>query len=141
MKESTDLRDGSQKYCEENAVTSALPKIVTTGFRSIHLIYFFTAGADEVKCWTIRKGTKAPQAAGTIHTDFEIGFICADTMSFDDLKALGTEAEVKAHGKMRQEGKNYVVCDGDVMHFKFVSFQVSMCAISGAERRATPCEL
>jgi ribosome-binding ATPase YchF (GTP1/OBG family) len=63
---------------EQDGATSALPKIITTGFRSIHLIYFFTAGADEVKCWQIRKGSKAPQAAGAIHTDFERGFICAE---------------------------------------------------------------
>ena len=100
-------------------VSSALTKIIKTGFATINLIYFFTAGADEVKCWTIRKGFKAPQAAGTIHTDFERGFICAEVMAYDDLHEAGTEPEVKAKGKYRQEGKNYVVKDGDVIFFKF----------------------
>jgi obg-like ATPase 1 len=98
---------------------SALDKIITTGFKAIHLIYFFTAGEDEVKCWQIRKGTKAPQAAGTIHGDFERGFICAEVMTYADLKELGTEAAVKAAGKYRQQGKEYVVQDGDVIYFKF----------------------
>ena len=84
-----------------------LPKIVKTAFAMIHLIYFFTAGSDEVKAWCIRKGYKAPQAAGAIHTDFERGFICAETMGFEDLKELGSEAECKAKGKYKQEGKTY----------------------------------
>ncbi|CAG9461589.1 unnamed protein product [Pedinophyceae sp. YPF-701] len=100
-------------------VTSMLPKIIKTGFQALKLIYFFTAGPDEVKCWTIRKGTKAPGAAGTIHTDFERGFICAEVMTYSDLKELETEAQVKANGKMRQQGKEYVVSDGDICLFKF----------------------
>ncbi|XP_023745379.1 obg-like ATPase 1 [Lactuca sativa] len=107
------------KYCEDNKVQSALPKIIKTGFSAINLIYFFTAGIDEVKCWQIRRQTKAPQAAGAIHTDFERGFICAEVMKFDDLKALGSEAAVKAAGKYKQEGKTYVVQDGDIIFFKF----------------------
>lgn len=98
---------------------TVLPKIVKTAFAMIHLIYFFTAGSDEVKAWCIRKGYKAPQAAGAIHTDFERGFICAETMGFEDLKELGSEAECKAKGKYKQEGKTYVVHDGDVIFFKF----------------------
>ena len=105
-----------QKDCEMQTV---LPKIVKTAFSTIHLIYFFTAGSDEVKAWCIRKGFKAPQAAGAIHTDFERGFICAETMSFADLKELGSESECKAKGKYKQEGKTYVVNDGDVIFFKF----------------------
>ena len=100
-------------------MTSVLPKIIKTGFSTIHLIYFFTAGPDEVKAWCIRKGFKAPQAAGAIHTDFERGFICAEVMAFDTLKELGTESEVKAKGKYRQEGKTYTVEDGDIIFFKF----------------------
>ncbi|MCO5583582.1 hypothetical protein L7F22_037495 [Adiantum nelumboides] len=73
----------------------------------------------KVKCWQIRKQTKAPQAAGAIHSDFERGFICAEVMKFDDLKELGSEAAVKAAGKYKQEGKTYVVQDGDVIFFKF----------------------
>jgi obg-like ATPase 1 len=78
-------------YCKEAECVSALPKIIVTGFKAVQLIYFFTAGSDEVKCWQIRKGTKAPQAAGAIHTDFERGFICAEVMHHDELKELGTE--------------------------------------------------
>ncbi|KAJ6950914.1 hypothetical protein NC651_004554 [Populus alba x Populus x berolinensis] len=109
----------ADKYCEENKVQSALSKIIKTGFSAINLIYFFTAGPDEVKCWQIRRQTKAPQAAGTIHTDFERGFICAEVMKFDDLKELGSESAVKAGGKYKQEGKTYVVQDGDIIFFKF----------------------
>ncbi|KAH7427405.1 hypothetical protein KP509_10G043200 [Ceratopteris richardii] len=111
--------DEAAVYCKENQLQSALPKIIKTGFSAINLIYFFTAGADEVKCWQIRKQTKAPQAAGTIHTDFERGFICAEVMKFDDLKEMGSEAAVKAAGKYKQEGKTYVVQDGDIILFKF----------------------
>jgi obg-like ATPase 1 len=111
--------DEAAVYCKENQTISALPKIIKTGFTAISLIYFFTAGPDEVKCWQIRKQSKAPQAAGTIHTDFERGFICAEVMKVEDLKELGSEAAVKAAGKYKQEGKNYVVQDGDIILFKF----------------------
>lgn len=104
---------------KEEGVVSVLPKIIKSAFTLVHLIYFFTAGPDEVKAWVCRKGSKAPQAAGTIHSDFEQGFICAEVMAFDDLKELGSEAEVKAKGKYRQEGKMYTVLDGDVIYFKF----------------------
>ena len=119
--ELADLPDDAARdaYCKDAGAPSALPKIITTGFRAIHLIYFFTAGHGEVKCWQIRKASKAPQAAGTIHTDFERGFICAEVMKFDELKELGTEAAVKAAGKYRQEGKGYVVGDSDIIYFKF----------------------
>jgi len=73
-------------------------RIVNVGYRTINLIHYFTAGEDEVKCWTIRLGTKAPQAAGVIHSDFERGFICAEVMKFDDLDQHGSEAEVKNEG-------------------------------------------
>jgi obg-like ATPase 1 len=96
-----------------------LPKIIKAGYQALHLIYFFTAGEDEVKCWTIRKGTLAPQAAGTIHSDFEKGFICAEVMKYDELKEYGSESALKAAGKYRQQGKNYVVEDGDIILFKF----------------------
>lgn len=111
--------DEAAKYCEENKLQSAIPKIIKTGFSAINLIYFFTAGPDEVKCWQIRRQTKAPQAAGVIHTDFERGFICAEVMKFEDLKEMGSESAVKAGGKYRQEGKTYVVQDGDIIFFKF----------------------
>ncbi|KAJ7354822.1 Obg-like ATPase [Desmophyllum pertusum] len=108
-----------EKYLKEVGTQSALSKIITTGFKTLQLEYFFTAGKDEVKAWTILKGTKAPQAAGKIHTDFEKGFIMADVMKFDDFKELGSESAVKAAGKYKQEGKNYVVHDGDIIFFKF----------------------
>lgn len=98
---------------------SMLPKIIKTGYQALDLIYFFTAGHDEVKCWTIREGTKAPQAAGVIHTDFEHGFICVEIMKCEDFVRCGTEALVKAEGKYRQQGKEHIVEDGDICFFKF----------------------
>lgn len=106
-------------FLDEAKVPSILPKIITTGFSTLRLEYFFTAGHDEVRAWTIQKGTKAPQAAGKIHTDFEKGFIMAEVMTFDDYKELGNEAAVKAAGKYRQQGKAYTVLDGDIILFKF----------------------
>jgi len=100
-------------------VQSQIPKIIKTGYHHLNLVYFFTCGEDEVKCWTIRKGTKAPQAAGVIHSDFEKGFIKAEVMKFDEYKEAGSEAAMKATGKYRQEGKNYEVLDGDIIFFKF----------------------
>ncbi|KAK0178870.1 hypothetical protein PV327_007713 [Microctonus hyperodae] len=107
------------KYFEESKVTSALEKIIVQGYKALQLQYFFTAGADEVKAWSIQKGSKAPQAAGRIHTDFEKGFIMAEVMKFEDFKNEGSEAAVKAAGKYRQQGRNYVVEDGDIIFFKF----------------------
>ncbi|KAF6115351.1 Obg like ATPase 1 [Phyllostomus discolor] len=100
-------------------VDSALPKIIKAGFAALQLEYFFTAGPDEVRAWTIRKGTKAPQAAGKIHTDFEKGFIMAEVMKYEDFKEEGSENAVKAAGKYRQQGRNYIVEDGDIIFFKF----------------------
>ncbi|KAL6770418.1 FAP204 [Auxenochlorella protothecoides x Auxenochlorella symbiontica] len=111
--------DEKEAYCKENGCTSALPKIIVAGFKAVHLIYFFTCGPGEVRCWQIRKNSKAPQAAGAIHSDFERGFICAEVMHYDELKELGNENAVKAAGKYRQEGKTYVMQDGDICHFKF----------------------
>lgn len=93
-----------------------LAKIVRTGYAALDLIYFFTAGHDEVRCWTIKRGTKAPQAAGTIHTDFERGFVSADVMTYDDLIKHGSEQAVKEAGLYRQHGKNYEVQDGDILY-------------------------
>lgn len=107
------------KFLEDNNCTSALDKIIVQGYKALQLQYFFTAGPDEVKAWTIQKGTKAPQAAGKIHTDFEKGFIMADVMKYDDFKSEGSEAAVKAAGKYRQQGRNYIVEDGDIIFFKF----------------------
>ncbi|XP_018915942.2 obg-like ATPase 1 isoform X1 [Bemisia tabaci] len=115
-----DMDEAERKqYLEENKITSALDKIVTQGYKALQLMYFFTAGHDEVKAWTIQKNTKAPQAAGRIHTDFERGFIMAEVMKFEDFKECGSEAACKAAGKYRQQGRNYTVEDGDIIFFKF----------------------
>lgn len=96
-----------------------LNRLIQTGYRLLGLITFFTAGPKEARAWTIREGWTAPQAAGVIHGDFEKGFIRAETISYDDYVACGGEAGAKEAGKMRAEGKDYVVQDGDVMHFRF----------------------
>lgn len=109
------------KYGIADRVVSALPRIIVSGYNCLNLQYYFTAGADEVRAWTIRKGTRAPQAAGVIHTDFERGFIMAEVMHYPDLKDLGNESAVRAAGKYYQKGKEYVVEDGDIIFFKFNS--------------------
>ena len=96
-----------------------LNRLIRTGYRLLNLITFFTAGPKEVRAWTIVNGTKAPQAAGKIHSDFEKGFIRAEVMAYDDLVAAGSEAAVKAAGKYRSEGKEYIFKDGDVVLFRF----------------------
>ena len=106
-------------FLEESKAASQMDKIVVEGYHTLQLIHFYTCGADEVKCWTIRKGWKAPQAAGTIHTDFERGFIKAEVYSYADWKSLGGVDKVKEAGKYRTEGKEYVVNDGDIIFFKF----------------------
>jgi len=110
---------GTEAKCKELETISALPKIIKTAFSMVNLILFYTAGPDEVRAWIIRKGYKAPQAAGVIHTDFERGFICAEVMAFDELKEKGSEGAMKAAGRYRQEGKTYECQDGDVIFFKF----------------------
>ena len=89
------------------------------GYQLLDLITYFTAGPKEARAWTIHRGTKAPAAAGVIHTDFEKGFIRAETIAYADYVALGGEAGARDGGKLRLEGKEYVVADGDVMHFRF----------------------
>lgn len=98
---------------------SALSTLARTAYHLMGLRTFFTGGPDECRAWTIHAGDKAPQAAGVIHTDFEKGFIKAEAYSIDDLKQYGSEAEIKAQGKYRVEGKDYVVSDGDVLFIKF----------------------
>jgi len=99
--------------------TSGLDRIIKEGYSLLGLISFLTAGEPEVRAWTIRKGTKAPQAAGKIHSDFERGFIRAEVVSFDDLMKYGSMNAVKEKGLARQEGKDYVMQDGDIVLFKF----------------------
>ena len=98
---------------------SGLEKLVVAGYSLLGLMSYLTAGEPEVRAWTIKKGTKAPQAAGKIHTDFEKGFIKAEVVSFDDLMACGSYVGAKEKGKVRIEGKDYVVQDGDIMLFRF----------------------
>ncbi|MHB9014055.1 MAG: redox-regulated ATPase YchF [Ignavibacteriaceae bacterium] len=98
---------------------SGLEKIIRTGFHTLGLISYFTAGPKEVRAWTIHRGWKAPQAAGVIHTDFEKGFIRAEVIGYNDYITYKSESACKAAGVMRVEGKDYVVQDGDVMHFLF----------------------
>ena len=96
-----------------------LDKLIRAGYELLHLITYFTVGPKETRAWTVHKGAKAPQAAGVIHTDFERGFIRAQTIAYNDFVTLGGEVPAKEAGKARDEGKEYVVQDGDVMLFKF----------------------
>jgi len=96
-----------------------LHRVIRAGYKLLGLITYFTAGVKEVRAWTVRSGSTAPQAAGVIHGDFERGFIRAETVAYDDYIAAGGENGAKDAGKLRQEGKEYIVHDGDVLHFKF----------------------
>jgi GTP-binding protein YchF len=96
-----------------------LNRLIHAGYKLLGLITYFTVGEKETRAWTIRRGTKAPQAAGVIHTDFEKGFIRAEVITYDDYVACGSEAKVKEKGLMRLEGKDYIVKDGDCMNFRF----------------------
>jgi GTP-binding protein YchF len=98
---------------------TGLARVIRAGYELLGLITFFTVGPKEARAWTVRQGAKAPQAAGVIHTDFEKGFIKAETISYDDFIEFGGEVGAKEHGKMRQEGRDYVVHDGDIMLFRF----------------------
>ena len=108
-------------FLEELGIAeSGLDKLVKASYHLLNLISFLTAGEPEVRAWTVTKGTKAPQAAGKIHTDFEKGFIRAETIAYDKLiECGGNLATAKEKGLIRSEGKDYVVKDGDVMHFLF----------------------
>ena len=98
---------------------SGLDRLIQASYELLGLISFLTSGSDECRAWTIKKGTRAPQAAGKIHSDFERGFIRAEVIAFDDLKACGTMAAAKAKGLVRSEGKEYVMKDGDIVNFLF----------------------
>ncbi len=98
---------------------TGLARVIRSGYDLLHLITFFTVGPKEARAWTVHKGAKAPEAAGEIHSDMQRGFIRAETIAFDDYISLGGENGAKDAGRLRQEGKEYVVQDGDVMHFKF----------------------
>lgn len=107
------------EFRAELGVQSGLGEVIRAGYQLLNLETFFTAGEKESRAWTITKGTKAPQAAGKIHTDFEKGFIRAQVFNIDDLRELGSEKSIREKGKLRSEGKDYVVRDGDVVEFLF----------------------
>jgi GTP-binding protein YchF len=98
---------------------AGLDRLIRAGYQLLDLITYFTVGPKEARAWTIHRGTKAPASAGVIHTDFEKGFIRAETIAYADYVALNGEAGARDAGKLRLEGKEYVVADGDVMHFRF----------------------
>ena len=112
--------DESKLFMEELGIdSSGLDRLTHSGYRMLEQITYFTAGKQEVRAWEIRKGSTAPEAAGKIHTDFEKGFIRAEVFHFDDIDQLGSESSVKDAGRWRLEGRDYVVQDGDIMHFRF----------------------
>jgi len=112
--------DEAKEFLDELGVEeSGLEQIIHKGFEKLGLMSYFTAGVKEVRSWTIRKGSTAPKAAAVIHNDFEKGFIRAEVIAYEDFISCGGEAKAKEAGKMRLEGKEYIVQDGDVMHFRF----------------------
>ncbi|MGY3725167.1 hypothetical protein SAMN05421767_12530 [Granulicatella balaenopterae] len=112
--------DEKQVFLEEMGIqTSGLDILIQKAYSLLGLATYFTAGVQEVRAWTFKKGMKAPQCAGVIHSDFERGFIRAETVAYDDLLEYGNMQAAKEHGKVRQEGKEYIVQDGDIMLFKF----------------------
>ena len=119
--ELSDLSDEEKRaFLEEMGITnSGLDKLIYQTYSLLGLRTFFTAGSDEVRAWTFKQGMKAPKCAGIIHTDFERGFIRAEVMSYSDLVEYGTELKVKENGKMRLEGKDYEMQDGDICYFRF----------------------
>lgn len=119
--EISELDEAEKKeYLDELGLkASGLDRLIQASYSLLGLISFLTTGPDETRAWTIKKGTKAPAAAGKIHSDFERGFICAETVSYDDLVKYGSHAAAKEAGALRLEGKDYVVRDGDVITFRF----------------------
>lgn len=112
--------DDKQLFMEEYKMTEpALDRLIHSAYKLLKLYTYFTAGVQEVRAWTIQEGWKAPQAAGVIHTDFEKGFIKAEVTSYEDFVNYGSEAACREVGKLRIEGKEYIVKDGDIMHFRF----------------------
>lgn len=112
--------DDKKEFLKEMGITSSgLDKLIYATYDLLGLQIFFTSGKDECRAWTFKKGMKAPECAGIIHSDFERGFIKAEVMSFDDLKNCGSELKVKEAGKMRLEGKEYLMQDGDICYFRF----------------------
>ena len=117
------LPQAEQKdYLEAVGLTEpGLNRVIRAGYDLLHLVTFFTVGPKEARAWTVERGARAPQAAGVIHTDFEKGFIRSETIAYDDYIANRGEAGAREAGKFRLEGKDYVVADGDVLHFRFAT--------------------
>lgn len=113
------VEDRAEFLAELGLEETGLARVIRAGYSLLHLLTFFTVGPKEARAWTVEVGSKAPQAAGEIHSDFERGFIRAETIAYDDYVTLGGESPARDAGKLRQEGKEYVVADGDVLHFKF----------------------
>jgi len=114
-----DDKEAQLAKAKELGGVSMIDRIIKAGYKNLQLIHFFTAGEDEVRCWTLRDGSKAPQAGAVIHTDFEKFFICAECMTYASWEENGcSENECKAQGLYRQQGKEYVVQDGDILYFK-----------------------
>ena len=115
-------REERTEFLEAHGLHEAgLDRLIQAGYELLHLVTFFTAGPKEARAWTVTRGTRAPQAAGAIHTDFERGFIRAETIAYDDYVSFGGEAGAREAGKLRLEGKDYIVGDGDVLHFRFAT--------------------
>lgn len=114
-----DDEDKKELLNDLNINESGLDKLIKSSYKLLNLATYLTAGPDEVRAWTYKQGMKAPECAGIIHTDFQRGFIKAEIMSFDDLKKYGSELKVKEAGRLRLEGKDYVMQDGDICHFRF----------------------
>ena len=119
LAEIEDADERAMFLAELGLEEAGLDRVIRAAYRLLGLITFFTAGPKEARAWTVRDGAKAPEAAGEIHTDFERGFICAETISYDDYVTLNGEQAAKQAGKMRQEGREYLVRDGDVLLFRF----------------------
>lgn len=116
---SLDETEKKEFLSELGVSEPGLDQLITAGYRTLGLISFLTAGPKEVRAWPIRNGTKAPEAAGKIHSDFERGFIRAEVIAFTDLEACGTMTAAREKGLIRSEGKEYVMQDGDVVLFRF----------------------
>lgn len=115
-----DSKEERMEFIEDMGLTEpGVNRLIHSCYKLLNLITYFTAGVKEVRAWTVLKGSKAPQAAGVIHTDFEKGFIRAEVIKYDDYVEYGSEAAIKEAGKLGVEGKEYIVCDGDIMHFRF----------------------
>ncbi len=114
-----EAEERAEYLAELGLEESGLSRVIRAGYKLLGLKTYFTAGPKEARAWTFPAGARAPQAAGEIHSDFEKGFIRAETIAYDDYVTLGGEAPAREAGKLRQEGKDYVVQDGDVLHFKF----------------------